>query len=241
MGAEMRAVLTFHSIDSHSGPLSFPAAGLERLLDALDNARIPVLDLDQLLGADRGVALTFDDGISSVFSSAMPILRDRKLLAHVFVITRWVGGDNRWPGQPADATSFQLMDWGQLGAIQAAGFRIEGHTGSHPDLRLLSDAAVEAEMEEADATIEERLGRRPRYFAYPYGFHDARVRAVAKKRYAASFTTKLDYLHASAEFDAIPRLDAHYLRSPALVRALPGKAAHAYIGLRRQLRRFRGH
>jgi peptidoglycan/xylan/chitin deacetylase (PgdA/CDA1 family) len=96
-------------------------------------------------------------------------------------------------------------------------------------------------MEEADATIHARLGTRPRFFAYPYGFHDSRVRAVAAKRYAGCFTTKLDYLGASTELDAIPRLDAHYLRSSDFVRVLPGKRAHAYIALRRALRRLRGH
>ena len=63
--------------------------------------------------------------------------------------------------------------------LQASGFRIEAHTANHPDLRSLSDAEIEAEMEAADAAIEARLGRRPRFFAYPYGYHDSRVRAVA--------------------------------------------------------------
>jgi peptidoglycan/xylan/chitin deacetylase (PgdA/CDA1 family) len=133
------------------------------------------------------------------------------------------------------------MDWDQLEALQSAGLSIEGHTASHPDVRSLSDTEIEAEMEEADSTIERRLGRRPRYFAYPFGYYDAAARAVAKKRYAGSFTTRLDYLEQPVEMDAIPRLDAHYLRSPALVRSLPGKPARAYIALRRALRRFRGH
>ena len=239
----MRAVLTFHSIDDQPGPLSLSPAGLEAMLDALAKADIPVLSLDELLGDKdaHGVALTFDDGISTVFTAAMPILARRHVPAHVFVITQRVGGDNRWPGQPANATPFTLMDWHQLEALQTAGFRIEGHTARHPDLRSLSRAEIEREMEEADAAIERRLGRRPRYFAYPYGYHDVRVRAIAKKRYAASFTTKLDYVRTSAESDAVPRLDAHYLRSPVFVRSLPGAPAHVYIALRRALRRLRGH
>jgi peptidoglycan/xylan/chitin deacetylase (PgdA/CDA1 family) len=239
----MRAVLTFHSIDDLPGPLSYSPADLDGLLDALAEAKIPVLTLDALLGdrSTHGVALTFDDGIATVFSAAMPILAKRQVPAHVFVITRQVGRDNRWPGQPANATPFRVMDWNQLEMLQASRFSIEAHTASHPDLRTRSDAEIEAEMEEADAAIEDRLGKRPRYFAYPYGYHDSRVRAVAAQRYAGCFTTKLDYLSASTELDAIPRLDAHYLRSPDFVRTLPGKRAHAYIALRRALRRLRGH
>jgi peptidoglycan/xylan/chitin deacetylase (PgdA/CDA1 family) len=239
----LRAVLTFHSIDDLPGPLSFSPAALDALLGALAEAELPVLALDDLLG-DRqahGVALTFDDGISTVFGAAMPILAKRQAPAHVFVITSQLGRDNRWPGQPANATPFKLMDWDQLEMLQASGFRIEGHTANHPDLRSLSDAEIESEMEAADAAIEERLGRRPRFFAYPYGYHDSRVRAVARKRYAGCFTTKLDYVGPSAEPDAIPRLDAHYLRSPRLVRVLPSRGAHAYIALRRALRLLRGH
>jgi peptidoglycan/xylan/chitin deacetylase (PgdA/CDA1 family) len=239
----MRAVLTFHSIDDLPGPLSYSPVGLDALLDALAEAEVPVLSLDTLLAdqSTHGVALTFDDGIATVFNAAMPILAKRQVPAHVFVITSQVGRDNRWPGQPANATPFKLMDWDQLERLQTSGFGIEAHTASHPDLRKLSGGEIEAEMEEADAAVEDRLGRRPRFFAYPYGLHDSRVRAIAAKRYAGCFTTKLDYLGASTELDAIPRLDAHYLRSPDFVRALPGKRAHAYIALRRALRRLRGH
>lgn len=240
---EMRAVLTFHSIDGLPGPLSYSAPDLKKMLDALDQAKLPVLSLDDLLtNPDKdGVALTFDDGISTVFETAMPILRDRNLPAHVFVITKWVGGDNRWPGQPADATPFKLMDWKQLEAIQSAGFRIEAHTASHPDLRDLAEQAIEAEMEEADDAIERRLGRRPQYFAYPYGYHDERVRAVARRRYRGAFTTKLDYLGLDVRLDEIPRLDTHYLRSPALIRSLASQPTRTYIAFRRALRRLRGY
>mgnify|MGYP002777087405 CR=1 FL=1 len=239
----MRAVITFHSIDDGPGPLSFSPKQLEGMLDALAAAKIAIVPLDRLLADPRqqAVSLTFDDGLLSVFESAMPILRARRVPAHVFVIARQVGGDNSWPGQPAYAAPYKLMDWRQLAAIQEAGFLIESHTATHPDLRELSEAEIAAEMEEADETIEARLGRRPRFFAYPYGFQNERARTAAVNRYQASFTTKLGFLRVRDPLSALPRLDSHYLRSPRLVSSLPGASARTYIALRRALRRLRRH
>lgn len=239
----MRAVITFHSIDDQPGPLSFSPRQLEQLLDALSAADIPILPLETLIADPwaQGVSLTFDDGLSTVHASALPLLRERRVPAHVFVISRWVGGDNRWPGQPAGATPFSLMNWDELEELHASGFRIDAHTATHPDLRALSEPEIEAELEEADSTIEARLGRRPSFFAYPYGYHDARVRAVAARRYTASFTTKLNYLGDGDDLQSLPRLDSHYLRSPRLVGALGAPTAQAYIALRRALRLLRNH
>ena len=90
------------------------------------------------------------------------------------------------------------------------GMHIEAHTASHPDLRQLSDAAVRAECESSDETIEARLGVRPRYFAYPYGRSSARVRDFVRSRYAGSVTTDLRMLRQEEDSAALPRLDAYY-------------------------------
>lgn len=238
----MKAVITFHSIDRRAGPLSFAPESLDQLLGALAEAELPVVDLSTLLSpaTPKGVALTFDDGMATLHHAALPILRAHEAPAHVFVVTNRLAADNRWAGQPASAPTYAMLDWRQIETLHASGVKIEGHTANHPDLRELDAPAIDAELEEADAAIAARLGRRPVYFAYPYGFHDADVRAVARRRYAACFTTQLDFIVPKYCADALPRLDSHYLRSPALVRALGGRAADQYIGLRRMIRRVRG-
>lgn len=239
----MRAVLTFHSIDDGVSPLSFSRTSLEAMLDIFYEGGVSILSLDDLLMDDQrdGVAITFDDGISSVFHEALPIFRDRKIPAHVFVVSNWVGRDNRWPSQPTGAPPLRLMDWDQLEAMQRAGFRIEGHTANHPDLRTLTEAAIEQEMCDADEIIQRRLGSRPRYFAYPFGCLNDVSKSVAGRLYKASFTTKLDYLRPGMAPHALPRLDAYYLRSTRLVRQLGSIEARAYVFVRRALRRLRGH
>jgi peptidoglycan/xylan/chitin deacetylase (PgdA/CDA1 family) len=237
----MRAILTFHSIDDTGSVLSYPPKLFDDLLVALQRSSIPLLDLDSLLRPEttNGVALTFDDGMRTVFTEALPILRSHSAPAHLFLTTGVVGMTNRWPSQPGTAPLFEMLHWRELEALQVVGIQIEAHTASHPDLRQLSDEALQAECDRADETIASRLGLRPRYFAYPYGFNDARVRSFARKRYVGSVTTDLRTLRRKEDPAAVPRLETYYLRKQSLFRNLQSPATGAYIALRRVLRQFR--
>jgi peptidoglycan/xylan/chitin deacetylase (PgdA/CDA1 family) len=238
----VRAIFTFHGIDDSGSVLSYPARTLAALLDALRDAGLPLCDLDTLLapGTRRGVALTFDDGMRSVYTHALPVLRDHAAPAHLFLATGAVGGSNRWPSQPAHAPGFDMLGWDEIERLHGAGVRVESHTHSHPDLRGLDEERIAAECLEADRLIEARLGRRPQYFAYPYGYSNARARACARARYRGCVTTRLDTVRDGEDPAALPRLDSYYLRAPWVYGRLDGALPRAYLALRGALRRLRG-
>jgi peptidoglycan/xylan/chitin deacetylase (PgdA/CDA1 family) len=238
----MRAILTFHSIDDSGSVLSYSPDTLDKLLLALQRSAIPLLDLGTLLRPETktGVALTFDDGMRTVFTEALPILRSHSAPAHLFLTTDVVGMTNRWPSQPSAAPLFEMLHWREIEALQGAGIYIEAHTASHPDLRQLSDDALCAECDRADEIIAAMLGVRPRYFAYPYGLNDTRVRSFARQRYIGSVTTDGRLLQPTEDRAALPRLETYYLRREFLFRSLQSPATHAYIALRRAFRRLRG-
>ena len=238
----MRAILTFHSIDDTGSVLSYPPKTFDRLLLALQRSGIPLLDLDTLLRPQTkiGVALTFDDGMRSVFTEALPILRSHSAPAHVFLTTGVLGLTNRWPSQPTATPLFEMLRWREIEALQHAGTHIEAHTESHPDLRRLSDDALREECERADETIASVLGIRPRYFAYPYGFNDTRVRSFTRERYVGSLTGEIRMLRHEEDPAALPRLETYYFRKEFLFRNLQSIPTLAYVSLRRTLRRF-GH
>lgn len=238
----MRAILTFHSIDNAGTVLSYPPSIFAKLLASLQDSGMPIYDLDTLLapGTRRGVALTFDDGMRSVFTQALPVLRDFNAPAHLFLTTGAVGGDNRWATQPAYAPSFDMLNWDEIEQLHAGGVRIEAHTHSHPDLRALDRTQIAAECETTDAMIASRLGRRPRFFAYPYGYHNAKVCDAVRGRYQASVTTELKTLGGDEDRAALPRLDTYYLRSPWVFRRIDAALPRAYLALRGMLRKLRG-
>lgn len=238
----MKAIITFHSIDASGSVLSYPPGSFVSLLDGLGKAGIPVLSLDKLLSAqtENGVTITFDDGIRSLFTSALPVLRDYDVPAHLFLTTGAVGTNNQWAGQPASAPGFEMLNWEQIEQLYDTGVFIESHTHNHPDLRLLNDNDMQQACEQADALIENRTGRRPQYFAYPYGYRNSHVCNYVRKRYKAAVTTELGMLTLDWDLAKLPRLDSYYLKSRWLQQNLASPVSGFYLSLRSRLRRLRG-
>lgn len=238
----MKAVITFHGLGVARSPLFYPPAALRMMLETFAARGIAVLPLPALLAENEGpaVALTFDDGFADLFEAGLPVLREFAVPAHLFLTTGRVGLDTGWPSQPPQAARAPMLSWSQIEALHEGGVFIEGHTANHPDLRDLADAELEAEMDAADTVIERRLGRRPAYFAYPYGYHDARVRQAARGRYRAAFSTRLGLLRPGQPLDQLPRLDSHYLRSRLVLEILGSPVGDAYVKLRGAVRQVRG-
>jgi len=238
----MRAILTFHSIDERDSVLSCSPRYLAVLLQALAERDIPVLDLATLLQPQtaRGIALTFDDGMRSVLDNALPVLRDHDAPAHIFIATSAIGAAAGWPRDAAGIPAYDMLDWDGVSSLQAGGVMIEAHTHSHPDLRTLSGARMKEECDRADAEIEQRTGRRPCFFAYPFGYHNTAVREVARQRYVATVTTELRPLGMREDPAALPRLDSYYLRSDWRMRHLGSGRLRAWLALRNLLRTLKG-
>ncbi len=238
----MKAIVTFHAISDDRSVLSFPRARFVEFLDALEHSKTPVLSLDDLLqpSVPQGVAITFDDGMASAFKYAMSTLGERKLPAHLFLVTGAVGSTNAWAGQPAAAPTCGMMSWDDVLAAQRMGIAIESHTHSHPDLRTLGNGAVLAEFEHCNSEIELRTGRRPRYLAFPYGFRNARVQALASRIYRASMSTRMGYVSKHAAMDALPRIDSYYLRPFWVGLDIGRPGTQGYLAVRSALRAVRG-
>lgn len=238
----MKAIITFHSIDDSGSVLSFPEKRFARLIGALQRSNLPVLDLGTLLRTDteRGVALTFDDGMRSLFTAALPILKDFTVPAHLYLTTGAVAKTNRWATQPEDAPDFNMLNWDEIEQLHDSGVIIDAHTHQHPDMRKLTRNEMEDECEMADELIENKLGRRPQYFAYPYGYKDDHVCDFARSRYKATVTTELRMLGSNEDSANLPRLDSYYLKGDWLQDNLSNPMSKAYLALRSVMRSLRG-
>ena len=240
----MRAILTWHSIDSSASPVSVAPEEFRRHAAWLASGRVRVVDLEALVGPDADgdmVALTFDDGFMNLADHALPLLLDHGLQATIFVVAGHAGGTNAWGGRSDPRVpTLPLLGWDALGRLAEQGIRLGAHTRTHPRLTTVSAGALEDELGGAAETIRRETGRDPTTFAYPYGDVDTRVAEAAGRRYRLCCTTQLRMLRADEDCRLLPRLDMYYFRGAGRLEAWGSARFGGRLWLRAQARRLRG-
>lgn len=240
----MRAVLMFHSIDPSGSVLSMSERELDSLIGAIEGSGHRIVPLETLLaGGDRNaVTFTFDDGLACLPQVAAPVFARRGIQPTLFLTTGYVGRNNRWPSQAPLAPTMPMADWDGVRELAGAGWSIQAHTVSHPDLRTTSDADLARELGDPIDEIADQLGTRPTQFAYPYGYLDARVVAAVTHHYAQAVTTTFSALSTTSRNPhRIPRLDSYYFRDPAVHKRFGTRLFDYYLAARGAGRRAKGH
>ncbi|MEQ1857438.1 MAG: polysaccharide deacetylase family protein [Longimicrobiales bacterium] len=241
----MKAILTYHSLDTSGSVVSVHPDRFREHLDLLGRGDVPVLPLARLLDpdCDRGVALTFDDGFENFATVAWPLLRERGWPATLYVATEWVGKQNAWDPTDDRIPRLPLLGWPALRVLADEGLEIGSHSLTHPRLTALADGALAEEVGRAREVITGEIGRVPESFAYPYGDYNARVAEAAERTgYGSAVTTELRPLtgRERSRF-ALPRLDAYYLAKPGVMERWGTPAFGRYVLFRsaaRSMRRF---
>jgi peptidoglycan/xylan/chitin deacetylase (PgdA/CDA1 family) len=240
-------ILTYHSVADGPSPLEIPPAVFAEQMEWL-KANTNVVPLGEIVTAlanhksfpERAVVLTFDDGFRDFHIAAAPVLLRLKLPAIVFLPTAHVGGKNDWAGQPAWVAPQPLMDWPDIRGLAEKGIEFGSHSVTHPDVTTLSPAQLAGELERSKKEIESHTGRPAEFFCYPYGRWSRAVRSAVKNRYAGACATGAGVVEPDADPYALPRVDAHYVRSMARFRTLFTQGFVRYVALRRWIRRLRG-
>lgn len=130
----------------------------------------------------RRLAITFDDGATSVLRFAAPVLRHHGVPATMFVVSGWADGGHH------DGYA-HVLDWAGLAELEAAGITLESHSASHPDFGRLDADEAERELVESRARLEKMLGHEVREFAIPFGQSRNWSDAAGRAAVAAGYTT----------------------------------------------------
>ncbi len=120
----------------------------------------------------KPILLTFDDGYGGHYEYVYPLLKKYNYPAVFSVYTKNMGIN----------TGRSHVTWEQLKIMAADPLvTIAGHSKTHPpDLTKLSDEEVVREIVESKELLEKNLGEPIRYFTYPTGKNDERVRKLVE-------------------------------------------------------------
>jgi peptidoglycan/xylan/chitin deacetylase (PgdA/CDA1 family) len=239
-------ILVYHAIEPGPPPLCIPPAVFREHLDCLAEAGVRVVTLAGLADdlrterpLGRSVAITFDDGFQSVVDEAVPLLAARRLPATMFCVAGHLGGRNDWATQPASVPIRPLASAGSLASLAVRGFEVGSHGMDHLPLQAAPAGVLERELAGSRAALEAATGAPVRWFAYPYGLAGSReARKMVERTYQGACANALRPVGADADVFALPRVDAHYLRRPALFRAVL-QGLDSYLHVRRAGARLR--
>jgi peptidoglycan/xylan/chitin deacetylase (PgdA/CDA1 family) len=243
-------VLTYHSISAGPPPLCVSPERLAEQLDgltALGWQAVRLAEIEERMASPTGdlepvFAITFDDGYRDFHTAALAILEARGLPATLFALPPLDSQDSDavGAGRVSGGVDLPVLSAAQLRTVAGRGIEIGAHSVSHCDLTQLDAANCERELEQGRRSLEEVTDSPVLRLAYPYGRFDRSVCEAARKIFRSAFTTQLAEVTGRTDPLGIPRVDAYYLDSPSLWRALAAGQPERFLTPRRWLRRLRG-
>ncbi|MBV6627093.1 MAG: polysaccharide deacetylase family protein [Rivularia sp. (in: Bacteria)] len=154
---------------------------LESQFQLIKSQGLTPISLDQLVihlrtGSPlpkKPILLSFDDGYAGHYEYVFPLLKKYKYPAVFSVYTKNMGIN----------TGRSHITWEQLKTMAADSLvTIAAHSKTHPpDLTKLSDEELIPEIIESKQILEKELGESIRYFTYPTGKNDARIRKLVQE------------------------------------------------------------
>lgn len=244
--ADSLSILTFHAVDDTASVIAFSPSLFRRGLQTLSAAGYRTISLmeatdcltRQLGFPDHAFVITFDDGYESVYSQALPVLRELNYSATVFITTGrslTTEVDERLPS----LENRLMLSWREILEMQQYGIEFGAHTLTHPDLTRLSRPQVEIEIGDSKKRIEDMTSRQVTSFAYPFGRFDEQAREIAREYFDCACSDKLGITGGRSDPFALERVDAYYLRSENIFALLPTRFFPGYILSRSVPRRLR--
>lgn len=239
----VRAILTYHSIDSSDSVISVSEETFRQHVRFLGSGTVRPVTLAELLLVppdEDAVAVTFDDAFENFGSVALPLLAEHGIPSTLFVVSGHVGRRNDWgattePGIPV----LPLMSWEALGRAAERGVEIGVHTRRHVLLTRLPEDGVRQEVAGCAEEITLRLGIRSDSLAYPYGGVSDAVAGTVRSLVRRACTTELRTLGTLEDPMWLPRLDMYYCRRVGELEAWGSPAFRRRLWLRAQGRRMR--
>lgn len=180
-------VLLFHDVEKNNflniirylKRMGFDIVKLQDLIESMSSS---------IQSPSPRIAITFDDGLESVFNEALPVLKSENVPATIFIITDRIGKQGVY-----DQVDSKYLDLNQIHEMQSSGLvDIGSHTITHPCLSEISEDTARKEIIESKKLLESSIQAQVQFFSFPYGgaqtFSSKHIDFILEAGYMAAFT-----------------------------------------------------
>ena len=165
----------------------------------------------------RKILLTIDDGFSSFYQNAWPLLKKEKIPFILFVSTREVG-------------AFNYMTWDQIREISKEDFvEIGNHSHTHEYLVDESKDLILDDIKKSISIFKKQLGKNSDFFSYPFGEYSLEFKKLIKSLgFKYAFGQHSGVIDETKDFYELPRFPINekygeIKRFKSLTKTLPFK------------------
>lgn len=138
----------------------YEVISLKRLHDALQKG-------EEI--SDKWVVLTIDDSFKSFYENGFPLFKEYHYPFTLFVYVQ------------ATVNNYgDFMSWEEIKEVSKYG-ELGFHSYGHPHLVSMSNQGIYQDTKKGLDIMQKELGYTPKYYAYPYGEYDARVRSEIER------------------------------------------------------------
>lgn len=179
-------IFAYHEISSDEEPYGISPEELEAQLSYLKEHGYQAISLQEYFTArqagqalpEKAFIMTFDDGYRNNLTEALPIIQKYGYTFTIFMISSKIGQDN-------------FLNLAELKQLQSQGVEIGSHTVHHLALADLSPEDKLKELKDSKLVLEEKLGQKVEFLAYPYGSHSSSIaQFMAEAGYQCGLTGK---------------------------------------------------
>ena len=176
-------ILAYHNFTKDEGSsYDMNIVEFEKQMDYLAAHNYSVISLSELLKGlktgqlpPKSIVITIDDGFKSTYTLAYPVLKKYNFPATLFLYTNFIEKNN------------SSLTWEEIREMTKNNIEIGSHTLSHCNLLKYKKnenyetylARIRREIFLSKEILEDKIGRKVKFFAYPYGAYSSTIKDLA--------------------------------------------------------------
>lgn len=190
IGMDSCLTVMFHDISSDFNGVDYSQQGFANLVETISKRGLRLCSVREFFQAPHPedmIICTFDDGYESVFTNALPIMKEYGFTATVYVCPDLIGIDNYWNHK--DPIVRQHLSNDMITKLVESGWEIGSHGLSHLNLLRLSEHELDDNLSRSKELLL-RFGNIDS-FCYPYGSFNLFIKNRVKRYYKNAFSVSI--------------------------------------------------